>query len=133
MTVNGWIIFQQRIDGPASNVSFDVNWTDYKNGFGHLGGDYWMGNEKVHLLTTSGTWKLRMEMLFPAYGWMSAEYSYFTLDSETNNYTIHLSGYSGDCGDSMQYTGLSGMYHNGKGLPQRMSSMITVLVVIALV
>ena len=32
-------------------------------------------------------------------------HSYFVLDSESNYYTIHLDGYSGDCGDAMIYTG----------------------------
>ena len=47
MMVNGWIITQQRI---YLNVSFNVNWYNYTNGFGSLDGDYWMGNELVYQL-----------------------------------------------------------------------------------
>ena len=44
MTVNNWIIFQQRVDG---NLSFTLGWVPYRDGFGTLGGNYWMGNEAV--------------------------------------------------------------------------------------
>ena len=103
MTVNGWIIFQQRLD---NTTVFDRNWTDYRDGFGSLGCNYWMGNEKVHLLTQAGTtYRLRIEMLF-SNGWMSAEYDQFSLDNETGLYRLHVAGYSnGECGDSLDYAG----------------------------
>ena len=92
MTVGGWIIFQQFL---STSITWNQNWVNYRNGFGSLGGNYWMGNEKVHLLTSAGTnYRLRIEMLFPAYGWMSAEYDQFSLDTEANNYKLHLASYS---------------------------------------
>ena len=92
MTVNGWIIFQQSVN---VSPSFNRIWTDYRNGFGSLGSNYWMGNEKVHLLTQAGTtYRLRIEMLFTAYGWMSAEYDQFSLDNETELYRLHVTAYS---------------------------------------
>ena len=102
MTVNGWIILQQRID---LNFSFDYLWQAYKDGFGSLGSDYWLGNENVHLLTSSGKYKLRFEMLSAVVGWVSAEYDSFQLDSEAGWYKIHVDGYSGDAGDGMGYPG----------------------------
>ena len=111
-SVNGWIIIQQRLDG---QLNFYLNWTEYKEGFGNMNDSFWFGNEKIHLLTTEGRWKIRFEMMFAAYGWMSAEYYYFSLDNEVNNYTIHLDGYSGDCGDGMIYTTDAGRFdHNNK-------------------
>lgn len=55
-----------------------------------------------------------MEMLFPAYGWMSVEYADFTLDDEARNYTIHINGYTGDCGNAMMYAPPGPYYHNGR-------------------
>jgi len=80
-----------------------------------MSSSFWFGNEKVYLLTTVGHWKIRFEMLFVAYGWMSAEYYNFSLDDEAHNYTLHIDGYSGDFGDGMMYTGDSGYFnHNGR-------------------
>ena len=33
--------------------------------------------------------------------WFYADYATFSIDSEYNNYTLRLSGYSGDAGDSL--------------------------------
>jgi len=109
MTVNNWIIIQQRIN---NIFSFDLPWASYKNGFGSPGWNYWMGNEKVYLLTNSGGYKLRIEMRSEILGWVSAEYSYFFLENEANWYRLHLGGFSGDCnGDSMQYSGDSNAFN----------------------
>ena len=47
----GWMAFQRRFDG--SVVFHDKKWHTYKNGFGNSHGEYWLGNEMLHLLTTS--------------------------------------------------------------------------------
>lgn len=46
----------QRRDG---SLDFHKDWVQYKEGFGYLSPDdtteFWLGNEKLHLLTTSTT------------------------------------------------------------------------------
>ena len=46
--------YPQRRDG---SLDFHKDWVQYKEGFGHLSPDdtteFWLGNEKLHLLTTS--------------------------------------------------------------------------------
>ncbi|XP_038061076.1 uncharacterized protein LOC119731864 [Patiria miniata] len=54
-----WIVFQKRFDG---SVNFTRNWTDYKDGFGDLSGEFWLGNEKLRLLTSTNNWKLRVDL-----------------------------------------------------------------------
>ncbi|XP_073448241.1 pyruvate dehydrogenase E1 component subunit beta, mitochondrial isoform X4 [Aquarana catesbeiana] len=46
----GWIIFQRRCDGA---VNFLRDWKDYKRGFGNQLSEFWLGNDNIHLLTSS--------------------------------------------------------------------------------
>lgn len=65
-TESGSADFEQRRDG---SVDFDKNWIQYREGFGYLSPDdtteFWLGNEKIHLLTTSSNMPtvLRIELV----------------------------------------------------------------------
>lgn len=58
--------FEQRRDG---TVDFRKDWIQYREGFGYLSQDdtteFWLGNEKIHLLTTSSQMPtvLRIELV----------------------------------------------------------------------
>uniref|UniRef100_A0A8C3J7E5 Fibrinogen alpha chain n=1 Tax=Calidris pygmaea TaxID=425635 RepID=A0A8C3J7E5_9CHAR len=61
-TLGGWLLVQQRMDG---SVNFNRTWQDYKRGFGSVDGrgrgEFWLGNENIHLLTQNDT-LLRVEL-----------------------------------------------------------------------
>ena len=104
MSVFGWIIITQRL-GYAFN--WNLNWADYKAGFGSIDADFWLGLEKMHLLTSFQPYRLRIEMQQQSTDlWFSAEYWSFKIGDELNDkYRLEVSGYSGDAGDSLHHEG----------------------------
>ena len=53
-------MFQRRLDG---SVDFYRGLTDYKNSFGNLYGEFWLGLDKIHRLTTTVKNKLRVDLM----------------------------------------------------------------------
>ena len=94
-----WTVIQKRFDG---SVDFNRTWTDYKNGFGDSCGEYWLGNEALHVLTTTKSFKFYII----ATGWDGstkyAIYSSFTVADEANGYRLNFGNFlSGNAGDSL--------------------------------
>ena len=94
MTEGGWTVFLNRFDG---SENFDRDWNDYKEGFGNLTGEFWLGNEKLYLLTNQRNYSMKMEVTY----WNTSEnryalYKNFKVEGEDTNYTLHTSGYTGN-------------------------------------
>lgn len=94
----GWTVIQRRQDG---SENFYRNWKTYKNGFGSLSGEFWMGNDKIYELTNQGPFQLRVDMEDFDGRKYYAVYNYFRIDDESENYKLHVRGYHGDSGDSL--------------------------------
>ncbi|XP_069102183.1 ficolin-2-like [Argopecten irradians] len=91
----------------SADVDFYRNWADYKNGFGGLLGNFWLGNDKIHLLTsTSMILRVVLEGLDGKTGY--AQYSSFQIANEAQNYKLSVSGFSGN---GVSYNALGP--HNG--------------------
>ena len=98
----GWTVFQKRQDG---SVDFYRPWDDYKRGFGNLNGEFWLGLDKIHRLTVSGSYKLRVD-LEDLHGITAfAEYSSFAVTSERAKYQLSLGSYSGKSWNQHYHTG----------------------------
>ncbi|XP_074543828.1 fibrinogen-like protein 1 [Halichoeres trimaculatus] len=96
----GWTVFQRRKDGKES---FDRAWVEYKHGFGDLfspSGEFWLGNEALHLLTSQGNYDLRIDMEDFEGNQRFAEYKNFKVDDEKDQYQLHLGGFTGNAGNS---------------------------------
>ncbi|KAK3727780.1 hypothetical protein RRG08_017221 [Elysia crispata] len=93
----GWIIIQRRSTG---DVDFYRDWDTYKRGFGNLDTDFWLGNENIHIITSSGEYELRVELRYQGQS-KFAVYDRFSLAGESDNYRITLGKYSGTAGDSL--------------------------------
>ena len=52
-------MFQRRYNG---SVDFDRTWAEYKNGFGDVAREHWLGNKAVHDMTTDGSYSLRIDL-----------------------------------------------------------------------
>ncbi|XP_062265533.1 tenascin-X isoform X1 [Platichthys flesus] len=93
----GWTVFQRRKDG---SVDFFRGWRDYVKGFGDLSGEFWLGLESLHNLTTLSRMSLRVD-LRDGDDSVFAKYSTFAV--ARRNYRLSVGGYSGDAGDSLSY------------------------------
>uniref|UniRef100_A0A1W7RDN4 Ryncolin-4 n=1 Tax=Agkistrodon contortrix contortrix TaxID=8713 RepID=A0A1W7RDN4_AGKCO len=94
----GWLLFQRRQDG---SVDFYRDWESYKKGFGRQGSEFWLGNDKIHLLTSFGTQQLRIDLEDFNGSKTFATYSSFRIANESENYKLILGSYlSGNMGDS---------------------------------
>ena len=94
-------MFQRRRDGTGN---FNRNWLAYKNGFGVLSGNFWLGLEKIHRLTNKGLpANLRVEVRHRNGKNGYARYSTFRVSGESDKYRLTVGGYSGNAGDSLAY------------------------------
>ncbi|MCI4380215.1 hypothetical protein PGIGA_G00237170 [Pangasianodon gigas] len=97
----GWTLIQHRFDG---SISFNRTWNDYKRGFGNLTGEFWLGNDKIHWLTTTKPMVLRIELEDLDGMKEYAQYNHFHVANESQYYRLTIEGYSGTAGDAMQYS-----------------------------
>ncbi|XP_078357531.1 microfibril-associated glycoprotein 4-like isoform X1 [Oculina patagonica] len=96
----GWTVFQRRLDG---SVDFYLGWESYKNGFGDLNGEFWLGNENLHNLTATDDVMLRVDLEDFDGDIRYAEYTTFKVADEGDKYRLLIGGYSGTAGDSMAF------------------------------
>ncbi|XP_027756736.1 fibrinogen alpha chain [Empidonax traillii] len=99
-TLGGWLLIQQRMDG---SVNFNRTWQDYRRGFGSVDGrgrgEFWLGNENMHLLTQNDT-LLRVELEDWDGNAVYAEYI-VQVGSEAEGYALTVSSYEGTAGDAL--------------------------------
>lgn len=93
-------MIQRRQDG---SVNFFTTWQHYKAGFGQPDGEYWLGLEPVHQLTSRGDHELLV--LLEDWGGRGARahYDSFSLEPESDHYRLRLGQYHGDAGDSLSW------------------------------
>ena len=89
---DGWTLFQRRQD---AGVNFYRGWQEYKNGFGDLDGNFWLGLDKIHRLTKSGQNVLRVDLMDWYYSKRYAKYGSFSVASESDSYELGVGTYAG--------------------------------------
>ncbi|MBN3299210.1 FGL1 protein, partial [Amia calva] len=102
----GWTVIQRRSDG---SETFERAWSFYKNGFGNMqssNGEFWLGNDKLHYLTSQGSYDLRVNLGDFDGEQRVANYEKFQVGDEQSAYQLSFGKFSGTAGDS-----LAGSYH----------------------
>lgn len=101
----GWTIIQRRQDGTEN---FYRNLTEYVEGFGNLNGEFFIGLEKLHALTTQDAPQELYIILEDFEGTRRyARYGVFKVGSEQTGYNLTIGSYNGNAGDKLSY-------HNGR-------------------
>ncbi|XP_040261512.1 ficolin-2-like [Bufo bufo] len=95
----GWAVIQRRYDG---SVDFQRDWESYKMGLGSRQSEFWLGNDIIHKMTSSGMWELRIDLQdFDGKSYY-AKYSSFEIKGEAEKYKLSLGEFiGGNAGDSL--------------------------------
>ena len=89
----GWTVFQKRLDG---SVDFYRYWNDYIHSFSNLSGEFWLGLENIHRLTSDSNNMLRVDLEDFEGNITYALYDMFAVMSEDDKYKLSYGTYSGD-------------------------------------
>lgn len=105
----GWTVLQRRMNG---KVGFNRLWREYQYGFGSIGGEHWIGNQRIHQLTSQGWYELRVDMSDFSKKSRFAYYRIFSVGNKTSGYRLTVGEYEGNAGDSLKA-------HNGQSFYAR--------------
>lgn len=95
---SGWTVIQRRHTGL---VHFNHKWKEYKAGFGNVDTEYFIGLERLHLLTKSQRYVLYIQLTDQSNEIRYATYDNFVVESEDEDYKLSSLGrHDGNAGDS---------------------------------
>ncbi|KAH8299330.1 hypothetical protein KR044_000399 [Drosophila immigrans] len=97
----GWTTIQRRQDG---SENFYRSWAEYREGFGNLNGELFIGLEKLHAMTMAEPNELYIHLEDFDGESHYAKYDRFIVGNESDAFALlSLGKYSGDAGDSLRY------------------------------
>ncbi|XP_075336971.1 fibrinogen-like protein 1 [Odontesthes bonariensis] len=94
----GWTVIQRRINGKET---FNRSWAEYKDGFGELNAEFWLGNDNLHYITAQGNYSLRINLEDFDGNQRYAEYRNFNVMDEKDHYRLTFGAYVGTAGDAL--------------------------------
>lgn len=101
----GWTMFLRNKYG---NITFSKNWVEYRNGFGNLHYDFWLGNDFLYKAATfynsrgRRATQLYVKLMDKYNATFYSKYNNFNVLSEAFKYELRISRYiTGTAGDSL--------------------------------
>ncbi|ALC39834.1 maker540 [Drosophila busckii] len=86
------------------SVSFNRTWEEYRNGFGDLRTDFWLGLEKLYLMMKFQPHELYIQLEDYKNEKRYAHYSNFSVGNEAQSYELLSLGiYTGNAGNALDY------------------------------
>ncbi len=97
----GWTVFQKR-DDFVPGEDFYRTWLEYKRGFGNLQQEFWLGNDRLSMLTNQDLYQLRVDLEDFEGQKRFALYDSVRIANEVDQYRLTLGSYiKGDAGDAL--------------------------------
>jgi ficolin len=97
----GWTVFQKR-DDFVPGEDFYRTWLEYKRGFGNLQKEFWLGNDRLSMLTNQDLYQLRVDLADFDGQKRFAIYDSVRIANEVDKYRLTLGSYiRGDAGNSL--------------------------------
>ncbi|XP_075037231.1 fibrinogen-like protein 1-like protein [Mixophyes fleayi] len=109
----GWTVLQRNTHQNTTSFG-SQDWRGYRDGFGDLQGNHWLGNELIYLLTRQNAFMVRFLLVDSLGNEHYADYSSFRVDSEDRGYALRLGDYSGNAGDALSIMNETGTHDNMK-------------------
>lgn len=81
----GWTVIQRRLDG---SVNFERSWNTYRDGFGDLKGEFFIGLEKLHRITKAQPQELYIALETFQFTTFYAWFRFFKIGSEEEGYVL---------------------------------------------
>mgnify|MGYP000414154631 CR=1 FL=1 len=95
----GWLVIQNRFNG---EVDFNRLWDEYKDGFGNIASEFWLGLDNIYLLSNQDFYELRFDLWDFEDNRVYALYKNFKLDGARDRYKIHATDFEGSAKNGMK-------------------------------
>ncbi|GBM74565.1 Techylectin-5A [Araneus ventricosus] len=94
----GWTVIQRRGQFGNGEDYFAKRWQAYKEGFGNMKKEFWLGNDQINAITNQGHYSVRMDMTDESGKKAFTHFENFWIDNEEAKYKLHISDGSGPGG-----------------------------------
>ena len=112
VTDGGWMVIQR--NRQSTEITWAESWSTYKNGFGNVRIEYWLGTEYIHQISKQKVCQARFVIWDAANNIKLADYSFFSVEDESQGYRLLLGTYSGTAEDAMDSDNPRNVHNNMK-------------------